>query len=90
MADYASFSRASLFWGSVLTIRWRLREIMARQRMTNKHLAELMGVHPNAVSRLKNQDTLPHIGSDTLNALCTYLNCTPSDLIEYIPDDTPP
>jgi putative transcriptional regulator len=68
---------------------------MARERMTNKRLAELMGVHPNAVSRLKNQDTLPHIGSETLNALCKYLDCTPSDLIEYIrdepiaPDDSP-
>jgi putative transcriptional regulator len=70
-----------------LTIRWRLREIMARERMTNKRLAELMGVHPNAVSSLKNQDKMPRIGGDTLNALCKYLDCTPSDLIEYIRDE---
>jgi putative transcriptional regulator len=62
-----------------------MREIMARQRMTNKRLAELMGVHPNAVSRLKNQDNLPQIGGETLDALCHFLNCTPFDLIEYIP-----
>jgi putative transcriptional regulator len=59
---------------------------MARQRITNKQLAELMGVHPNAISRLKNQDTLPQIGGDTLNALCKHLGCTPADLIEYSPD----
>lgn len=59
---------------------------MARQRMTNKRLADLMGVHPNTISNLKNQDTLPHIG-ETLDALCKFLNCTPSDLIEYLPDE---
>jgi putative transcriptional regulator len=69
-----------------LTIRWRLREMMARQRMTNKRLAELMDVHPNTISNLKNQDTLPHIG-ETLDALCKFLDCTPSDLIEYIADE---
>lgn len=58
---------------------------MARQRMTNKQLAELMDVHPNTISNLKNQDTLPHIG-ETLDALCKYLNCTPADLIEYVDD----
>jgi putative transcriptional regulator len=58
---------------------------MARQRMTNKRLAELMDVHPNTISNLKNQDTLPHIG-ETLDALCKYLDCTPADLIEYVVD----
>ena len=57
---------------------------MARQRISNKRLAELMGVHPNAISRLKNQDTLPQIGGETLDALCKFLDCTPNDLIEYI------
>jgi putative transcriptional regulator len=70
-----------------LAIRWRLREIMARQRMTNKRLADLMGVHPNAVSHLKNQDIMPRIGADTLNDLCKFLGVTPSDLIEYVPDE---
>nr|WP_255527231.1 helix-turn-helix transcriptional regulator [Oculatella sp. LEGE 06141] len=64
-----------------------MREIMARQRMTNKRLAEQMGVHPNAVSHLKNQDIMPRIGAETLDALCKFLECTPSDLIEYVPDE---
>ena len=59
---------------------------MARQRISNKRLAELMGVHPNAISRLKNQDTLPQIGGETLDALCKFLDCTPNDLIEYSVD----
>ncbi|WP_416666205.1 helix-turn-helix domain-containing protein [Egbenema bharatensis] len=67
-------------------IRWRLREVMARQRMKNIRLAELMGLHPNAISYLKNQDKMPRINGDTLDSLCKYLECTPSDLIEYTPD----
>lgn len=61
---------------------------MARQRMTNKRLAELMGVHPNAISRIKNQDTLPQIGGGTLDALCKYLDCTPAELIEYVAEQS--
>lgn len=60
---------------------------MARQRITNKRLAELMGVHPNAVSHLKNQDIMPRIGAETLDSLCRFLACTPGDLIEYVPED---
>nr|WP_277875287.1 helix-turn-helix transcriptional regulator [Alkalinema sp. FACHB-956] len=74
------------FLGFDWVIRWRLREIMARERMTNKRLSDLMNVHPNTISNLKKQDNMPHLGGDTLNALCKYLNCTPSDLIEYKPD----
>lgn len=59
---------------------------MARRRITNKRLAELMGVHPNAISSLKNQDNMPRIGGDTLDALCQHLNCTPHELIEYSPN----
>jgi putative transcriptional regulator len=61
---------------------------MAERRMTNKRLSELMGVHPNAVSRLKNQDILPHIGGETLDILCQYLDCALLDLVEYIPSQS--
>lgn len=29
-----------------------------------------------------------HINFDNLNLLCKLLNCQPSDIIEYVPDDT--
>ncbi len=56
---------------------------MARNRMTNKRLSELMSVHVNTISYWKNQDSLPQIGGEALNSLCKYLECTPFDLIEY-------
>jgi len=88
-ACIASIQRVQvIFQAKQLTVRWRLRQIMAERRMTNKRLSELMGVHPNAVSRLKNQDMLPHIGGETLDTLCQWLNCTLFDLIEYIPNQS--
>jgi putative transcriptional regulator len=71
----------------ILAIRWRLREIMARGKMTNRELATKIGMHENSVSKLKTQDTLPRIGGETLNDICKALNCTPFDLIEYSPDE---
>jgi DNA-binding Xre family transcriptional regulator len=47
-----------------------------------------MGVHPNAISSLKNQDNLPKIGGDTLDVLCHFLGCIPSDLIKYTPNSS--
>lgn len=69
-------------------IYWRLRELMARQKMTNRKLAQLTGMHENSISHLKKQDTLPEIGGETLEKLCRALMCTPSDLIEYIPEES--
>lgn len=68
-----------------VAIRWKLREIMAREKMTNRELAAKIGMHENSVSKLKSQDTLPRIGGETLNEICRALSCTPYDLIEYSP-----
>ena len=27
------------------------------------------------------------ITTDTINAICEYLNCQPGDIMEYVPDD---
>jgi putative transcriptional regulator len=68
-------------------IRWRLRELMARKRITNEELAEKLGINRVSVSRLKNTDTMPRINGDTLNQICLALEVTPADLLEFIPED---
>lgn len=78
---------------SVGRIRWKLRVIMADRRIANKALAEVVGMNPVSISKLKNTDELPEIGGETLAKLCdgiaklSSLPCYPSDLIEYIPDE---
>lgn len=67
-------------------LRWKLREVMARQNMTNRRLADLVGIHETNISNMKRRDTMPRIDGETLEALCKALSCTPFDLLEYAPD----
>lgn len=76
-------------------IRWRLNEIMARHRIKGSDLAEELQISNNAVSKLKNAQTMPRIDGERLNALCNALNnlaagdaeITPAMLIEYVRDE---
>ncbi len=67
-------------------IRWRLRVIMAEKNINNKTLAEMTGLNPVTISRLKNTDELKQISGHVLNQLCSVLECTPNDLIQFTPD----
>lgn len=68
-------------------IVWKLYELMARKRLTGKQVAEKINSHPNTVYRLRRPDgTMPAIDGELLNKLCKALDCTPNDLIKYIPD----
>ena len=67
-------------------IRWRLRVLMAEKNINNKTLAELTGLHPTTISRLKNTDELKQVTGDVLDSLCNALVCTPNDLIEFTLD----
>ncbi|MGB5712241.1 MAG: helix-turn-helix transcriptional regulator [Waterburya sp.] len=78
-------------------LRWKLREVMARAKITNRELAEALCVHDTTVSRMKTTDTMPRIDGNTLDNLCNCLLrlyeekgidgiVMPSDLFEFIPD----
>jgi len=67
-------------------IRWKLRQVMADRRMTNKRLAEILGVTPTSVSRLRG-DKMPRLSDETLTNLCHALNCKPHDLIEWVSEE---
>jgi putative transcriptional regulator len=66
-------------------INVRLDYVLLDRRMKLKDLAEATGLAVNNLSILKTNKARA-IRFSTLNQLCKALNCTPSDLIEYIPD----
>lgn len=70
-------------------IQWLLEEVMYEKRISAADLSRELGVHPNTVTRLKNSKskTMPSIDGLDLQKLCTILDCTPSDLIRYVPED---
>jgi putative transcriptional regulator len=67
-------------------INIRLDYVLLDQRMKLKDLAEATGLAVNNLSILKTNKARA-IRFSTLNSLCKVLNCTPGDLLEYIPDE---
>lgn len=66
-------------------INVRLDYVLLDRRMKLKELAEATGLAVNNLSILKTNKARA-IRFSTLNSLCKALNCTPGDLIEYIPE----
>jgi putative transcriptional regulator len=67
-------------------IKFRLHKIAAdRDIIRIGVMAERAGLNFKTVSGLWNNNVL-RIDLSTLEALCEALNCTPGDLLEYIPD----
>ncbi len=68
-------------------IRWKLNEVMARSRVRNKDLAEVLGITENSVYRLRKVDEMPRLTPERLNGICKALDCQPGELLEYLPND---
>ena len=67
-------------------INVRLDYLLLDKRMKLKDLAEATGLAVNNLSVLKTNKARA-IRFSTLNSLCKALNCTPGELLEYIPDE---
>jgi len=70
-------------------IRFRLHKVAAdRDIMKIKDVAAKAGLSALAVSGIWNNASV-RVDLATLDALCKALECTPSDLLEYIPEASP-
>ena len=67
-------------------INVRLDYVLLDKRMKLKDLAQATGLAVNNLSVLKTNKARA-IRFSTLNSLCKALNCTPGDLIEYVPEE---
>jgi len=66
-------------------INIRLDYVLLDKRMKLKDLADATHLAVNNLSVLKTNKARA-IRFSTLNSLCKALNCTPGELLEYIPD----
>ena len=69
-----------------MAIITRLDRTLADRKMQLSELADRTGVSIVNLSNLKT-GKVKAIRFSTLNAICRELNCQPSDILEYIPDD---
>lgn len=57
--------------------------MLAKRKMQSKELAEILDITPANLSILKTGKA-KGIRFDTLEAICTALDCQPGDIIEYV------
>lgn len=70
-----------------MPIKWRMATIMAERELNYNRVAELAGLHPVTVNRLKNKKEMPsRLDRSTLEKLCRVLDCQPGDLMGYDAD----
>ncbi|MCC5613129.1 MAG: helix-turn-helix transcriptional regulator [Nostoc sp.] len=70
-----------------MTIKWNLAYLMLERDIKTGELAEITGLHPNTISKLKAYRDMPkRLDRETLNQLCKALNCNPGDLLKFEPD----
>ena len=67
-----------------MTIKWRLRAVMADRELDYKQLAERASLHPVTVNKLVNTYEMPpRLDRNTLGKFCWVLKCQPGDLLKY-------
>ena len=69
-----------------MAIRVQLDRILVERRMSLTELADRVGVTVANLSILKTGKARA-IRFSTLEAICRELDCQPSDLLEYVPDE---
>ena len=60
--------------------------MLARRKMSSGELAERIGISPTNLSILKTGKAKA-VRFTTLEAICKALDCQPSDILEYRPDN---
>lgn len=72
-------------------IRIKLRQLLdekafrERTRITLNEVADATGVSRPTLTRIVNNPGY-NTNTDTVNALCKYLQCTPGELLQYVED----
>ncbi|WP_339145471.1 MULTISPECIES: helix-turn-helix transcriptional regulator [unclassified Sutcliffiella] len=74
-------------------IRFKLEELLKEKGMTMYHLSKASGVRPNTISQWVNNNTLEpekrvkSISTETLESICTVLDCEIGDVIEILKEE---
>lgn len=66
-------------------IRIKLSDLLGKNKMTQKALANLTKIRPATISKMYYEE-VKRIDIKHLNNLCKAFNCEISELLEYVPD----
>ena len=62
-------------------LRWRFRELAARNRVSNRKVAAALDVHETTVSRWKTADSMPALTQAQIEAIAQAIGCTEAELL---------
>lgn len=77
-----------LYLRGIIMIKIHLSKLLGERRMTQKRLSELTGIRRNAINEWYNEIGVS-IKFEHIDRICEVLECSVSDLLEYIPDKVP-
>jgi putative transcriptional regulator len=63
--------------------RWKLAELMARHKITNKELAVYLDMRPNSITDLKKADSMPRINGEQLDRIAAAITAL-SKINEFV------
>ena len=66
-------------------IKCHLSRIMGEKKLRVADVARAVGVHRNTITLLY-EETATRVDIDTIDKVCSFLDCGIQDLFEYIPD----
>lgn len=64
-------------------IKFKVKVMLAMRDMTQKELAERTGIRPPTISAICT-GSIKHLPVETLDKICSVLECQPADLMEHI------
>jgi putative transcriptional regulator len=67
-------------------VRIYLSKLLGERRWTQKDLAKATGIRPSTINEWYHE-IVQRINVEHLEKICEALNCSISDLLEYIPND---
>ena len=67
-------------------IKIYLSGILGEKRITHAELAHQTGIRPSTISEIYDE-IAERLNIEYLDRICEYLNCSITDLIEYIPNE---
>ena len=66
-------------------IKIHLSRMLGEKRITQAELSRQIGIRPSTISDIYNEMS-ERLNVEHLDRICEYLDCSISDLIEYIPN----
>jgi DNA-binding Xre family transcriptional regulator len=65
----------------------RLQHILIEREISHSQLMRMANISANIISKIKNGQ---YIALDKVESICNALECTPNDILVFVPDESSP